>query len=209
MLINWCVKGIAAQKGFGDAEARSVLDTHGLRSTMLFHQTNIGMPVGDANENSQASLSLGALDDHVNNFANVRADTPYISLSAGCWEFAGKGVPAVHRPAMTTALDFATERGTSEGYLFRLWVYVTPQVLAELPGPAEEVRDLNLFSGFTLWHEEGEIAAKILVPRRQIQSVIKVDPQKKSIAWGGHAATGYHNPGFVPPERATNLGAFV
>lgn len=41
---------------------------------------------------------------------------------------------------------------------------VTPKPAPELPGFAEEVRELNLFRQFCVYHHEGEIAAKLFVP---------------------------------------------
>jgi hypothetical protein len=204
MQINWCLKGIRQQSRFGDTEAQAVLDHHGLPSAWLL-DNDTKLDAGQANRAAQAALSFAALDAHVNHFGLVAADTPYISLSAGCWEFAGKGKPAIHYPAMGTALDFATDSGKSAGYVFRMWVITGLQSLAALPGVAEEVRDLNLFSAFTQWHEEGEIAAKIVVPRRQIICAIKVGSNKSPIPWAGASNGVYVNLDYVPPESASNL----
>jgi len=41
----------------------------------------------------------------------------------------------------------------------------------ELPGLGEEIPELNLFSQYAVYHDEGEIAAKLFVPARQIEYV--------------------------------------
>jgi hypothetical protein len=38
---------------------------------------------------------------------------------------------------------------------------VTPKPAPELPGFGEEVRDINFFVQFGLYHSEGEVAAKL------------------------------------------------
>lgn len=203
MQINWCLKGISSRPGFGDAEALAVLSDFGIQSSWLLN--NGSLPLAQATVASQNALSLPALEDHVNNFYAVAGHTPYISLSAGCREFAGIGAAATHYPAHETATDFATDYGRVEGYIFRCWVVTTPQVSAAIPGLADEVRDLNLFRKFTHFHDEGEIAAKLLVPRRQIQSVRKVDVRGQRIAIAGHGTLLVRNPHFVQPQTVSNL----
>jgi hypothetical protein len=203
MQINWCLKGIRSQTGFGDSEALNVLTGTGIQSSWLFN--NGSMPLAQAAVESQNALSATALDDHVNNFAIVAGSSPYISLSAGCTEFAGSSAPASHYPALVTVLDFATGWGTVAGYIFRCWVVTAPQVSASIPGLADEVRDLNLFGHFTHYHREGEIAAKLLVPRRQVQWVHKVDASGAAMAFSGKRSASATNPDFVYPETVSNL----
>ena len=110
---------------------------------------NANVSLADANIDSQAALSLAALDDHVNDFGAVNPYSPYISLSAGCREYVDENSPSARYPALGTALNFATDFGRRPGYVFRCWVVTAPQVAASLPGFADEIRDLNLFPGFT------------------------------------------------------------
>lgn len=201
--INWCLKGIRSQTGFGDAEALNVLGNTGIQSSWLFN--NGSMHLAQATVDGQNALSATALDDHINNFATVSGYSPYISLSAGCREFAGSFAPASHYPALVTALDFATDWGRVEGYIFRCWVVTAPQVSASIPGLADEVRDLNLFGHFTHYHHEGEIAAKLLVPRRQVQWVHKVDASGAATAFSGMRSGSVSNSDFVYPETVSNL----
>lgn len=87
---------------------------------------------------SQAALSVIVLDDHVNDYDAVKPSTLYISLGAGAVEYQGRGKPALVLPALGTALRFATRRGKSAGFIFRLWVVTTPKPAADIPGLAEE-----------------------------------------------------------------------
>lgn len=194
MLIQWCLKGMAQQvPQFGDAEALAVLTGEGLTSAWLRQ-----LPAPPLASGSHAALSKAALDAHVNGFSSVMASTPYISLSAGCVELdPGMATTTVHS-ALVTALDFATDAGTRSGYVFRLWVLVSPQPGPELPGFGEEVRELNLYRQFAIFHDEGEIAGKLMVPARQIEWVEKYD-SALTVLWRRT------NPDFVPPERISNV----
>jgi hypothetical protein len=126
MQINWCLKGIPQQVGFGDDEALAVLSRTGIPSRLLRDQAIA--PAGVYNSVSQSALSLSALDDHVNHYAVGGVSSPYISLSAGCWEYHGKEAPAVQRSAVVTAMSFATHEGKATGYLFPCWVVTAPQI---------------------------------------------------------------------------------
>ena len=204
MLINWCLKGIQGDAGFGDAEALSVLTAVGIQSNWM--RANGGLTVAQANSAAQNALHLAALDDHVNDYGAVRGSTPYISLSAGCREFASSAVPTTTYPAYRTALEFATHWGTTFGYIYRCWVVTAPQVAADLPGIADEVRDLNLFADFHQYHFEGEVAAKLVVPFRQIQWVQKVEANLRPASWSdGHGSHARKNPNFRRPQTISNL----
>jgi len=123
---------------------------------------------GDTFVDAHAALLPQALGDHVNNFAASRADTPSISLTAGCVVPDGRGGATTYG-AWQTAICFATAQGLYKGYIFECWVLVVPRPVPELPGIAEKVRDLNAATPFAPWHHEGEIVAKLVVPPRQIR----------------------------------------
>jgi len=74
-------------------------------------------------------------------------------------------------------------------------------------GVADEVRDLNLFSGFYRYHSEGEIAAKVIVPRHQIQWVMKVanDCTPLSVSWPSGYGSTFVNPEFVGAAAVSNV----
>jgi hypothetical protein len=210
MLIQWCLKGIpeiaATSKvdGFGDIEALNVL-TSGLQSQWLRSTSASSLLPGLPNAVRQ--LSNAALDNHVNNYAAVKHNTPYVSLSAGVI------LPAPHfggvsvRPAWQTALDFATSGGKTSGYIFRCWCIVAPKAIASLPAVADEVRDLNIFRRFWIFHDEGEIAAKLFVPSRQIECVQKVnsDLTPCNFKLPGRRGPRIDNGTFVDPHDISNL----
>jgi hypothetical protein len=78
---------------------------------------------------------------------------------------------------------------------------------AELPGLAEEIRDLNLFANFYTYHRQGEVTAKLVVPRRQIEWVIKFDHdlQPAKTFWTASGRNYLNNGDFVGPERVSNV----
>jgi hypothetical protein len=200
MLVQWCLKGIALSASFGDAEAHRVLTTTGILSRWAW--SNGHRTLDAAWPDAHAALSDAALAAHVNAYGSVAAGTPFISLSAGVIERDPTTRVAIPHSAWTTALDFATRGGTTEGYVFECWVQLPGNPAPELPGFGEEVRDLNLHRGFAWWHHEGEVAAKLVVPPRQIQRVTKFAPDLRPIG-------GLVNHDFVPPERISNIRQLV
>lgn len=204
MHVNWCFKGIAQSASFDDAVAERVLDETGLLSSWML--ANGGTTLSAAHGPSQEALSAGALDDHVNHYAGVSAATPYISLAAGCVEYLGPGTPAAVLPALGTALRFATRRGRTPGYVFRLWVVTAPKPAPDVPGLAEDVRDLDLYAGFHRYHRQGEVTAKLHVPRRQIAWAMKVDALGNPVpaGWAGGGSL-FGNADFVAPHAVSNV----
>lgn len=202
MEIHWCLKGMQKRSNFGDTQVREVLGRRGIQSE--WNRVNGSMPLDQAIVASQAALSEGALDRHVNAYRTLVVPTPYISLSAGCVEFAGLASAGVRYPALATALRFATDGWTVDGYIFRCWVITAPQVSASIPGLADEVRDLNAYPYFNRYHSQGEITAKLHVPHRQIQSVQKVDNTGRPIPFHRGTPT-LRNRNFVDPASLSNL----
>jgi hypothetical protein len=197
MLIQWCLKGITEQSpAFDDSQALLVAQDSGITSAWMRNPSGrdiMTLPAG-----SHRALSSIALDSHVNGFGSAKGTTPYISLSAGCVELDPGTKTTTTFSALNTALTFATESATQAGYVFRLWVLVSPKPAAELPGFGEEVRELNIFRQYCVYHEEGEIAAKLFIPARQIEYVEKYD-RDLNLMWH------QRNPNFVSPERVSNV----
>jgi hypothetical protein len=140
----------------------------------------------------------------VNSYWSVASTTPYISLSAGVVLPVQVGGVTI-LPAWQTAADFATGSGTHAGYIFRCWCVVSPKSVPEIAGVADEVRDLNIFRNFWIFHDEGEIAAKLLVPGCQIQCVHKIGADLKPDGFFGGIGTRFDNADFVGPDRLSNL----
>ena len=194
MHIQWCLKGIPERVGFSDVEAKTLLQT-GLKSNWLRHNAATAFDPGLTD--AQNRLTEFALFNHVHNYAAYGGNTPYISLSAGIRKSDGhRGLEEFK--AWETALDFATDSPTGTGYVYRLWTLVTPKPSPSVMGVSDELRDLNQFGQYAYYNDEGEIAAKILVPARQIEWVAKVD----------HPATRLwleRNTSAVSPDTITNL----
>ena len=216
MLIQWCLKGIRQTKTFSDSQAADVLRSKGLASAHIFTDPN-SYTRSAAFADAHAALSTTALDDHVNNFSLVAAQTPYISLGAGCRTIDPVTGAARTHSALDTAIDFATGAvwgaETTPGYVFKMWLIVTPKPAPALPGYGEEVRDLNIFEKYTIFHTEGEIAGKLVVPHRQIASVTKydrdgvVDASVNWLSFGLNPGTGPegHWVEYLPPETVNNV----
>lgn len=194
MLIQWCLKGIPESPDFGNPDAIQIL-SEGMRSMWVLQ--NRGRTLSGALHASQQALSDVALDKHVNNYATVANNTPYISLSAGSVVPRPSGGVSV-RPAWRTALDFATRGGQSSGFVFRCWTIVSPKPCASLLNVSDEIRDLNIFRQFWIFHNEGEVAAKQFIPSRQFEWAQKFDRSlQRTFIW--------KNPGFVDPDNLSNL----
>lgn len=199
MIIQWCLKGIPHQLGkFEDTHAQGILDGDAITSAWL---RNVSTSASQLPWGSQQVLSEMALDQHVHDHVTFGATTPYVSLSAGCVERVATGV-VVRHSALQTALAFATGGGMHPGYVFLCWVQVSPKPAPELPGFAEEIRDLNIYSPYSIFHDEGEIAAKLFVPALQIRSATYFD---QNLVRGRRL----DNPAFVPPERISNIMGLI
>jgi hypothetical protein len=96
-------------------------------------------------------------------------ETPFISTSAGTVErraFLLKN--RIHR-ARNIALRFATNRWKRSGIVFYCYVFVIGKKSVGHAGFAEELRELNIYTGYSRWQPEGEITAKIIIPPAQIE----------------------------------------
>lgn len=202
MIAQWCLKGVRASSAFGDVDAQNALQRDGLTSSWVRGQAST--PLLAALSAAHGVLSDAALAAHVNAYATVAGTTPYLSLTAGVVERDAKTRAVIRHSAWTTALDFATGGGRSEGYIFECWISLPANPAPELPGFGEEVRDLNLHGRAGRWHHQGEVAAKLIVPPRQIRRVVKFSAGLVPIVLAGS-----RNPHFVPPERISNIRQIV
>ncbi|MFI7672034.1 hypothetical protein [Nocardia sp. NPDC049526] len=152
--------------------------------------------------NTEISLKLtaDALHDHLEEYAAVAMDTPFISLTAGVRMRAagprGRGSNYI-RSAHRTALTYATDNFKSPGYIFSGWVPVLPNPVVPLEGFAEDVRDLSSYSRFRRFHRQGEITAKIKVPMHQLECMERWEcgSDRRSTRTDREI-----NPNFVKPE---------
>jgi hypothetical protein len=187
-------------KRFDVGQANAVLSSEGLRASWVRGAT--GTSASDFASASAPHLSQIGLDSHVNNFVASASTTAYLSLSAGCRERDPTRLSVLTYPAWKTAQAFATNWGRSDGFVFHLWVLVAPKPAPELPGFGEEVRSLLASPQFVTYHHEGEIAAKLYVPAKQISGWTLYDSNLNVVCARA-------NTDFVPPDRISNVIGFV
>ncbi|MCP5487720.1 MAG: hypothetical protein H7A43_03640 [Verrucomicrobia bacterium] len=95
--------------------------------------------------------------------------TPFISTTAGSIERdSSAGINVLH-PAWLIALEFATDGWTRDAYLFYCYLFVIGKRCVPHRPFSEELRELNVYTGFSAFQPEGEIAAKINIPPTQIE----------------------------------------
>lgn len=189
MIVQRCLKGV---HGINDDAARQMLGGGGI-------QCNWWRDVGKISpQQVRQKLTARAVDLHVNNYDAVINDTPFISLTAGCVSRDQYMRTNIVKSARNTAIEFATDGGKGEGYVFYCWLLVGLNPAPEVEGVAEEVRELNTYRNYSAFQTEGEVTAKVIVPANQIEGVEKVDLSGGHISWTG-------NPDFSPPNRVTNF----
>jgi hypothetical protein len=201
LIVQWCCKGIG---GIEPAEVRTILTSQaGLRCRLW--QLLEPLPYDQAVER----LTERDLDLHVNHYdavdarsgKEVRDQTPFISLSAGCVDRNSLRKKHVLHPALRTALAFATDLGRRPGWVFTCYVLTSVNRAEAVPGVAEEVRDLNQQRKYSEYWLEGEIAAKINVPSRQILCAERWELIGGSFRCSG----GFRNLEFVHPEALLDM----
>jgi hypothetical protein len=105
-----------------------------------------------------------------------RDETPFISTTSGGVErdrFAKKNF--LH-PAFLVALDFATDGFQRPGFIFYGYNLTIGRKATPFVEYAEEVRELNIYTPYLRYHDEGEIVAKINIPPNRLQRVEEWDP---------------------------------
>jgi hypothetical protein len=95
--------------------------------------------------------------------------TPFISVTAGSVERDAVHSRNVLHPPWQVALDFATDGWSRDGFLFYCYVFILGRKSVAHQMFAEELRELNIYSGYSLFQPEGEITAKIIIPPAQIE----------------------------------------
>lgn len=142
-----------------------------------------------------------------------RDNTPFISTTAGT---VSRDVAArTNRltPAWRIALQFATDTWKTDGWLFYCHLFLLGRPAVGLEGFAEEVRDLNVYQGFSPFQPEGEITAKIVIPSPLIEYAEHWDLQDvlNSLSAGTlpTASKTLPNPNFVKPDDYNNLRSFL
>jgi hypothetical protein len=211
MFAQNCVKGI---RGRLDKEERTaglspdeaialVRDGHGIHCNWWRRVHQIS-----PNEIRQ-KLTASNLDHHINNYANFRTDTPFLSLAAGCVERDTFYRTNRIYPAQDTALSFATDNGMRHGFLFYCWVIVGLKPAVSIESVAEEVRELNSYRSWSAFQLEGELTAKIYIPANQIQRIEWWAPNGQGTLLRQTSPPdwdpAYVNPRYNPPSDISNI----
>lgn len=97
--------------------------------------------------------------------------TPFISTTAGTIERDFFLQTNVLQPAWVEALRFATDVWSRDGYLFYCYVFIIGKKSVGHQLFSEELRELNIYTGFSPFQPEGEIVAKIIILPAQIEKV--------------------------------------
>ncbi len=170
MVVQWCIKGLSLS-GPGDASA-ILAAQEGLLCNWW---RNTGKP---APKDVRDKLTVGNLDRHIHHFGKpdpatgqpFSDGTPFISLSAGVVERDKAAKTNRTHLARHVALQFGSAFGANTtAYLFTCWVIVGTRAAVEVEGISEEVRNLNVYRGYSPFHEEGEVTAKLIIPDNQIE----------------------------------------
>jgi hypothetical protein len=201
-----CIKGM---NGITLADAQAILVKRGLACSWWRNARQISSSEIDER------LTSEELDLHVNSFDEkhptrgglVREETPFISLTAGSVERNAFWKTNEINPAHRVALNFATSFGGSRGdcFLFYCWVLVAMRPSVHVRHLAEEVRELTTYRSYSHFQPEGEIAAKIEVPARQIDKL-----EHYRYGTGDHGrqqitlVETYKNSGYIRPHDVTN-----
>jgi hypothetical protein len=96
-------------------------------------------------------------------------NTPFISTTAGTVERDTANRTNTLIPAWKAALYFATDRWTKDGWLFYCHLFLIGKPAVSIEAFSEELRELNIYTGFSPFHPEGELTAKLVIPTAQIE----------------------------------------
>jgi hypothetical protein len=112
-----------------------------------------------------------------------------------------------------TALQFATSNFTTEGHIFYAYLFTLGRQSIPLVEFSEEVRELNIYTEFLPFHDEGEITAKIEIRSPQIERWEKYDGPSalRSLRRGNAARPAFvrMNPFYSEPEQYCNIRGLV
>lgn len=137
--------------------------------------------------------------------------TPFISTTAGTVEQDTAMKTHHYFPAWYEALRFATDFGKTDGYLFYGYVFVLGKKSVALRQFAEELRELNIYTGFSPFHPEGEITAKIIIPTAQIErcEFYELQDVNRALRNGRRPTPNLEdvrsNPAYQSPEKYVNI----
>src|SRR5580704_707371 len=172
MHIQHCVKGIKGESSTGAHDGLTwvsavdmITSGGGIFSNWWRNKEEISPP------EVQMVLTSDNLNRHLHDYDAFGDETPYISLAAGAVLRDPAMMTNLVYDAVDTALFFATDDWARPGALFYCWTVVGFHPAIPFEFVSEPVRDLLIYRGWSLFHNEGEIAAKVHIPANQIRRV--------------------------------------
>jgi len=177
MHVQHCVKGIKGESSPGADDGLTwpiAIDLIRLEEGIL---SNWWRSKGTITPSEIATvLTPENLDRHIHDYDNFGVETPFISLAAGAIVRDPALVTNLVYDAVDTALFFATDNWTRPGALFFCWTTVAFHPAIAFEFISEPVRDILVYHGWSPFHHEGEIVAKVHIPACQVQRVEWWDP---------------------------------
>jgi hypothetical protein len=207
MHVQWCVRGVARPS---PGWLHGLFSSAGLICGWWWNTPHGFLPVDGIAER----LDALQLDLHQNWFdqpdprfgpALVRESTPFVSLSAGVVSREIRYRANVVHRAQFIASDFATDYGQTRGVLIYCWVVTSTVPAVSIEAVAEELRDLNSARPYSAFQLEGEVAAKIRVPARQLYAYQWVERH----GLGYRVDPAQFNPTFAAPTPLSDIRAFL
>lgn len=134
--------------------------------------------------------------------------SPFISTTAGVIQRDTKLKKNVLFDPFMTAIRFATNNFTTNGYIFYAYLITIGKVAIEMEQFSEEIRELHIYKEYLPYHKQGEIMAKILIPSVQIEKAHFYDgPQAKKDLDAGKMPTPeiIPNTSYQAPEKLSNI----
>ena len=169
MIIQRVIKGIG---GIDDADVQDIFDA----GIVCNWWRNLGRALQRVEIHGK--LSDRNLDWHQNSFdksdpleggQTFSQHTPFISTTAGTVSRDTSAKTNTLTPAWRIALYFATKQWMTDGWLFYCHLFVIGKQATVMEPFSEELRELNIYHGYSLYQPEGEITAKIVIPAAQIE----------------------------------------
>jgi hypothetical protein len=136
-------------------------------------------------------------------------NTPFISTTAGTVEREVANRTNTVTPAWKIALFFATNRWKVDGWLFYCQLFLLGKKATPMEYFSEELRELNIYTGFSPFQPEGEVTGKIVIPPAQIERAEFYSLSNARQAWSlgqfPQPVKSLANPNYVKPDDYNNL----
>ncbi|MFN0106104.1 MAG: hypothetical protein ACKV2U_28945 [Bryobacteraceae bacterium] len=197
MIIQRVIKGIS---GLNDPDVDDIFRSGILCNWWRTHGSLLQHKVPD-------KLTGRNLDWHQNSFnkpdpleghQTFSLNTPFISTTAGTVDRDVANRTNTITPAWKMGLYFATNRWKADGWLFYCHLFLIGRRATAMEAFSEELRELNIYTGFSPVHPEGEITAKLVIPAAQIE---------RAEFWSLTAARNAWNNGQLPTPARTRTNA--